>query len=142
MQFAPMSKGPSTLSLIEIIEPPYLMAHTHENGTLANGEELPSATTREIAQEEEELKVDSERDVQRQLQQQHVAETEEKVAESVNEATEKMLTPKGLDVEAKLAPALTVLGNAAEELINSIVADIEVVKEELHHHRPTSNEGT
>ena len=24
------------------------MAHTHENGTLANGEELPSATTREV----------------------------------------------------------------------------------------------
>ena len=24
------------------------MAHTHEKGTLANGEELPSATTREV----------------------------------------------------------------------------------------------
>ncbi|KAL4081301.1 hypothetical protein V8B97DRAFT_5178 [Scleroderma yunnanense] len=109
-----------------------------------NGAELPSETSREIALEEEELKADSEKDVQDQVQQQHVAEDEEKAVESINKATEKLLSPKGLAVEAKLAPAFSLVEHVVESVINDGAADIKTLQEKLQadHHHLLSNKGT
>lgn len=109
------------------------MAHTQDGLVLENGANngAQRETAEEIALEEEKLRKDSEKDVRRQLEQQHVAESEEKAVEGIKEMAEKLLSNKGEAIEAKLAPVLGAAEHITEGAINNGAADVEDLQEDL-----------
>ncbi|KAI6043738.1 hypothetical protein EDC04DRAFT_2600001 [Pisolithus marmoratus] len=110
---------------------------------LAHQETTEEVCLIQIALEEEKLKGDSEKDVRRQLEQQHIAASEEKAVEGVKTVTEKRLSDKGEAVEAKLAPALSAVEHITEGAINDSATVVEDLQDELQvlgrrigsHHR-------
>lgn len=99
--------------------------------------------------EEEKLKNDSAEDVRRQLEQQHVAESEEKAVQGIKRAADKLLSHTGEAIEAKLAPVLSVAEHTTESVVSDGAAGVEDLQEEVralrqridsHHSGAVSNE--
>ncbi|KIO04609.1 hypothetical protein M404DRAFT_1000471 [Pisolithus tinctorius Marx 270] len=119
------------------------MAHTQNGLVLENGANSGAQreTAEEIALEEEKLKKDSEKDVRRQLEQQHVAESEEKAVEGIKEVAEKLLSNKGEAIEAKLAPVLGAAEHITEGAVNNGAADVEDLQEDSQELRQRIGSG-
>ncbi|KAI5983103.1 hypothetical protein EDD15DRAFT_2489749 [Pisolithus albus] len=87
-----------------------------------------------IAMEEEKLKNDSAEDVRRQLEQQHVAESEEKAVQGIKRAADKLLSHTGEAIEAKLAPVLSVAEHTTESVVSDGAAGVEDLQDERAVH--------
>lgn len=81
--------------------------------------------------EEEKLKKDSEEDVHRQLEQQRVAESEEKAVQGIKRVADKLLSHSGGAIEAKLAPVLSAAEHTTESAISDGAAGVEDLQEEV-----------
>lgn len=103
------------------------MSHT----TSTKASEPVRSETQEIAFEEEQLRENSKKDVERQLEQQHMAEIEEKAVEAIEGTEERILSPKGQDIEAKLSPAVDFAGHLIEKIINDVAAGVASLREEF-----------
>ncbi|KAI5982055.1 hypothetical protein EDD15DRAFT_2405407 [Pisolithus albus] len=98
------------------------------------GNGVQKETAEEIAIEEEKLKNDSAEDVRRQLEQQHVAESEEKAVQGIKRAADKLLSHTGEAIVAKLAPVLSVAEHTTESVVSDGAAGVEDLQEERAVH--------